>query len=471
VPRVRSGGAHRATLVTTWTVHLTGIEFIDDYSMEANGRNLSDTDPDRKRYSAIPEDFKGWGRGASLTGWDWEGSDNQERAACYRRGRPLHMRVRLRSSVAAPSARTFTLHVKSTVDGRGTLLTPGSVSVSWPAGSQEQIVPLISTGGALPNEGSRYQVRLTWEVSGIVPGGVIKRTTHKIFGIYEDPLDPIVSSATGAAQSPVTGSTKQRLDKLTELIGGAQRRFPTLSVSDIDRLIWRLHVHVNDSGPPHFDGKRSVAVRYGSGGPSVDWVDQWVMWLSAREWHRPGEKKSWNVGACISYVQWMKTILAAAGINSRRAWVLPKTTRLPNGSTVSLAANDLISFDNLTLGALEQKYTFSYSGLTYSAAVRLIDTPEGGVPTWENFEACLYYGGKLVPGAISTHRYPASVLSGRVGFADSLEVLRWWHSVSHGSFHRFMAWVSDTPWGCFDKDGTFYTSPYDIPAAKWLPVP
>jgi hypothetical protein len=200
-------------------------------------------------------------------------------------------------------------------------------------------------------------------------------------------------------------------------------------------------------------------------------VDQWVMWLSARVWRRPDEKSWWNVGACISYVQLMKTMLAAAGINSRRAWVLPKTTRLPDGSAVSLSANDLIAFDDLDLDAREQKHSFSYGGLTYHTAVRLIDNPDHGGTTYENFEACLYFGGKLVPGAIPTRRYPLSVLSGRVGFADSLAVLRWWHSVSHGSFHRFMAWVSDTPEGYFDKDGNFYASPYSIPAAKQLPVP
>src|SRR5262245_21514195 len=94
VPRVRSGGAHRAKLVTTWAVRVTGIEFIDDYPMEANGRNRNNTDPDRQHYTTIPEDFAGWGRGMPLAGWDWEGTDNRERAACYRRGQPIHMKVR-----------------------------------------------------------------------------------------------------------------------------------------------------------------------------------------------------------------------------------------------------------------------------------------------------------------------------------------------------------------------------------------
>jgi len=477
VPRVRSGGGHHAALVTAWRVHVTGIEFIDDYLMEANGRNRSNTDPDRQHYTNIPQDFEGWGRGMRLTGWDWAGTDNLERAACYHRQRPIHMKVRLRSSLPAPTARTFTLTVTPTVDGSTTLLTAGTATVNWPAGSQEEIVPLIATGGTLPNEVSRYHFQLTWSVHGITPGGTINRTNHKIFGIYEDPLDPAVSSASGSPQSPIDGLTKQRLDKLTVIIGGANRRFPTPSPSDLDRLIWKLCKTINDSGPPHFYGGRAEAVQYGGFGssfPSIDLVDQWVMWL---EGHKippdAGENpRPWNVGACISYAQLMKTMLAAAGINSRRAWVIPKTTLLPGGVTVSISANDVVNVDSYD-SSREQTRTIPYGGLNYTATVKLIDNPyPNGSPSWENFEACLYYGGKLVPGAIATSRYPASILSGHVGFPDALAVLRWWHSVSHGSFHRFMAWVASSPSKAFfDRDGNYYASPYSIPVHMRLPVP
>jgi hypothetical protein len=452
---------------------VTGIEFIDDYPMEANGRNLSGADPDRQHYSSIPEDFQGWGRGMQLTGWDWEGTDNLDRAACYHRQRAIHMKVRLRSSLPAPTARTFTLTVTPKVDGDTTVLADGSASVNWPAGSQELIAPMIALGGTLPNEVSRYHLQLRWSVNGITPGGTISRSTHKIFGIYEDPLDPNTSSMSGARQSPVDGLTKQRLDKLTVIIGGQNRRFPTLASADLDRLIWKLCQTINDSGPPHFYGPRSINVQYGAGGPLIDTVDQWVMWLEGRRIPPDAgvSARSWCVGACISYVQLMKTMLAAAGINSRRAWVIPKTTLLPGGSAVSLSNNDLIAFDDLDLDAKEQRHTFTVGGVTYNAAVRLIDNPDGTSPSWEYFEACLYYGGKLVPGAIPTHRYPAGVLSGRVGFSDALAVLRWWHSVSHGAFHRFMAWVSESPEGYFDRDGRFYDNPYRIPVALRLPVP
>jgi hypothetical protein len=459
--------------VTTWKVLITGIEFLDDYRMEANGANQSNTDPDRQHYSTIPEDFHGWGRGMPLSGWDWEGKDDLERAACYHRQRAVHLKVRLKSSRPAPSARTFTLTVTPTLDGDTKTLTDGTASVNWPIGSQEQIVPLIALGGTLPNEVSRYHLRLKWSVTGITPGGTIGRSNHKIFSIHEDPLDPDISSASGTVQAPVDGLTKQRLDKLTVIIGGANRRFPTPASSDLDRLIWKLCQTINDSGPPHFYGPRSINVQYGAGGPLIDTVDQWVMWLEGRKIPPDAgvSARSWTVGACISYVQLMKTMLAAAGINSRRAWVIPKTTRLPDGSTVSHSMDDLVAFDNLDLDAKEQSHAFHVGGKTYKAAVRLIDNPEGTSSTWEYFEACLYYGGKLVPGAIPTRRYPPHVLAGHVGFPDSLAVLRWWHSVSHGTFHRFMAWVSESPEGYFDRDGTLYASPYSIPVGKQLPVP
>ncbi len=471
VSRVRSGAAHHSALATTWQVRVTGIEFINDFPMEANGDNRSNTDPDRQRYTTIPENFRGWGRGAPLTGWDWEGADNLERAACYRRFAPVNMRVRLRSSLPAPTARTFNLEATPSVDGDASVLTAAVVPVSWPAGQQEQIVTVM-LGGVLPNGVSRYHLRLTWSVSLLTPGGRIGVTNHKIFGVYADPLDPDVSSATGSPQAPVTGLTKKRLDKLTRIIGGPNRTCPTPSQADINRLSWNLHVACNDETPPWFNGARPEFIKYGSGGPRVELVDQWVMWLASRTWSRPNEHAHWNAGSCIGHVQLMKTMLAGAGINSRRAWVIPKTTLLPNGTTRVITASDLIAYDNLDLAAREQAWTFTVGGVSYRAAVLLIDKPTPGGWTAEQFEACLHYDGKLVPGAIATSKYPPAVLSGRVGFSNALEVLRWWHSVAHGSFQRFMCWLAVSPgYAFFDRNGTSYGSPYDIPASLQLPVP
>jgi hypothetical protein len=75
-------------------VALATLEFLDDFSMEANGNNLSATPLDEIRYPAITVSFGGWGRGAPLSGPDWAGRDDLERAACYRQGQPRHRRLR-----------------------------------------------------------------------------------------------------------------------------------------------------------------------------------------------------------------------------------------------------------------------------------------------------------------------------------------------------------------------------------------
>lgn len=494
VSRVMSGGTHRSTLVTVWAVRVTGIEFTNDFPIRENGNNHSNKAPDAISYPKIKENFKGWGLGPYVVGWDWEGSDNLKRAACYHRQKPVSMRVRLHSSQPAPSPRTFTLQVEPTVsNGKPTGLTPGSVKVSWPSGSQEQIVE-VTTGGALPNEVSQYDLHLAWFVKELTisspegtpsagVGGLINRTRHTIYSIWEDPLNPSVSNKAGKKWFADTGLTKQRLDKLIQAIGGDKHRFPTATKADIDRLIWNLHHHVNSSSPPYFNGQRGVTISYGMDGPELDLLDQWVMWIPSRTWKRlPKAQPHWNFGACISYVQLMKTMLAIAGINSQRAWLYPKTTQWPNGEDVDWDDSDLLDLEDRDPDVEKyripkttpQEWPFPdpNTKLMSKATVRLIEKPgPHGTPFYEAFEACLYYDGKLVPGAIPPRRYPPDVLHDRVGFANAKELLRWWHSVKHGDFKRFMAWVSESPPAFFDKDGTYYSSPYKIPVSKQLPVP
>jgi hypothetical protein len=471
VPRVRSGARHRAVLVTPWTVRVTGIEFIDDYPMEANGNNLSNTDPDRQNYPTIPENFKGWGRGKPLTGWDWETKDNLERGACYRRLRPVHMKVRLRSSLPAPTARTFTLTATPTLDGIKTALTAGTASVNWPAGSQEQILSMIALGGTLPNEVSRYHLRLVWSVTGITPAGTINQANFKIFGIYDDPREPGDPTTAGIALSPIDGLTKQRLDKVTLAIGGSSRRFPVPSPDDLKKLVWRVGKHVNNSGPPHFYGGRDERVQYGSG-DYIKLIDEWVMWIEGtRLAPDSGEPaRSWCVGACITYAQLMKTMLASVGVQAVRAWVYPKTNRMPDGSTIGLTENDLVEIDGGPSPG-PQTHTFTHMGMTYDAEVKLVGQLEVTGPYLDNFEACLYYKGNLIPGAFPTHSYPSNVQNGGEGFPNAFSLFHWWQSIRQNGHPRFMVWYSSTPEGYFDRNGKFYSSPYDIPSSKWLPVP
>lgn len=477
VPRVRSGASHRATLATKWTVHLTGIEFIDDFPMEANGRNLSNADPDRQRYSTVPENFLGWGRGMPLSGWDWEGHDElAERSACYRRLGAVHMKVRLRSSLPAPTERTFTLTATPTLDGQSSTLSAGTASVTWPAASQEVIVPLIALGGTLPDEISRYHLHLTWATTGITPGGTIHQTNHKIFGLYDAPRDPDDGTTAGRALAPVTGLTRQRLDKVMLAIGGNNRRFTIRGPADLMKVVWHVGKQVNDSGPPHFYGGRNKFVSYGAfaGGPKIDLIDQWVMWIEGHSIPPdPGvPKKSWCVGACITYAQLMKTMLAAVGVQALRAWVYPKTELMPNGSRVKLKVSDLVQFEGGP-AVSPQQWSFTHDGLSYAAEVKLIGQPEATGPYVDNFEACLYYQGHLIPGAFATHTYPASVRTGGEGFPDAFSLFHWWQSVRQHGHPRFMLWYSDThsPRAYFDKRGKFYTDPYAVAPDDWLPLP
>jgi hypothetical protein len=485
--RVRSGATHRTTLTVPWSVTVTGIEFIGDYPMEADGSNDSDT-PDAFRYLEIKENFAGWGRGKELTGWDWEGRDNPKRPACYHREKPVSMRVRLHSAIPAPSFRNFVLEVAPALNGDKTLLTAGSVLVPWPSGSQEQIVT-VTTGGALPNEVARYDLHLSWSIKALVVfaagatpsvgvAGIISQTNHRIYCIFEDPLNPELSNATGKKLQPVTGLTAQRLDKLMLAHGGAHLRFPTQTDDDVNRLIWQVTVYVNDHSPPYFDNNRAAHVQYGIDGPSVEFIDQWVMWLTSRPGpDHPADMPHWNFGACITYVHLMKAMLAVAGINTRRAWLIPKSPVWPDRTKSEWDDSQLFTLDGVSGSRISggaQDWTFiADNGVEFHSFVRLIDRPDHGRAAGEAFEACLFYDGKLVPAAIPTSRFPPKAMHER-GFANPKDLLRWWHNVHHQGFQRFMAWVSeatrDHPLAFFDKDSNIYKSPYEIPKELRLPL-
>jgi hypothetical protein len=206
----------------------------------------------------------------------------------------------------------------------------------------------------------------------------------------------------------------------------------------------------------------------------VELIDEWVMWLNGRSIPPDPDplapNKPWNVGACITYVQLMKTMLASVGVQARRAWVYPKTNLLPDRSTITLTESDLVEIEGGPSVA-PQTHTFTHGGLVYATEVKLVGQPEPAGPYLDNFEACLYYNGNLIPGAFSTNQYPTSVQAGGVGFPNAFSLFRWWQSIRQRGHPRFMVWFSATPGGYFDRHGTFYSSPYAIDAANWLPVP
>jgi hypothetical protein len=464
---------------------VTAIEFIQDVYLSENGYNVSNTPPDSIQYRQIKENFHGWGRGVYLTGWDWQGTDNLERAACYIRLKPVVMKVRLRCDLPAPSKRTFTLVVTPSLDGDEKLLTPGTKSVDWPKGSKEQVVE-ISTGGALPDEVSRFGLLLTWSTKDVAisaadgttsPGvaGVINKSRHTIFSIYNLPREPWDNSEAGRDFYTDTGLTKQRLDKITLVIGGSKRRFSTAKASDLDELVWRVHQNVNDSSsPPYFNGDRSFKILYNlkpdktlkkqKAPIEIGQVDQWVMWADSGGGYN-GPSPHWNYGACITYIQLMKTMLATVGIHTRLAWVIPKTTQLPTVDTpITLSESDIVDFDTHT-DLPTQKHEFKgTSGLTWNAEVVLMERPEKG--GWEQFEGCLFFNNRFYPGAIPTTKLPDALQKSHLGFNSGIEVLRWWITVNHGKFERFMVWKAETPTLLFfDRDGGPHEDAYEIKKA------
>jgi hypothetical protein len=306
--------------------------------------------------------------------------------------------------------------------------------------------------------------------------GVINRARHTIYSTYEGPLDPEVSDAKGKTWFLDTGLTRQRMDKLTKVLGGESHRFPTWKDGDIDELVWKVHEHVsNSSNPPYFYGDRAINVRYGVDGPMLNLIDQWVMWLESRTWRRP-PVPHWNFGACITYIQLVKTMLAVAGVNAQRAWVHPATPLLPNGHIVQLSDDDLLDVEGGPGKYKPQIHEFiaARTKLSFYARVVLVDKPgPHGEAGYDQFEGCLYHGGKLYPGGFRIGHYPPEIRKSRAGFSSPKDVMRWWQGIKsdQGKFERFLAWRAEKPWLMFfDKDGKPYNSPYDIPPLQRLPL-
>jgi hypothetical protein len=505
VSRVRAGATHKSTLVTKWRVKVTGIEFVNDVYMSENGYNLSDRAPDAISYPQIKENFHGWGRGPHLTGWDWQGSDNLERAACYIRLKPVVLKVRLRCDIPAPSARTFVLVVTPTLNGDATLLSVGSKSVKWEKGSREQVLE-IATGGALPDEVARFELQLIWSLQDLAivtdDGsttsdsivGVIARSRHTIFSIYGLPKEPTDNSEAGKDYYFDTGLTKQRLDKLTHIVGGSKRRFQTASGSKLDELVWRVVQNVNNSpNPPYFYGDRSFKIHYNlkpaRGAKNkkpesieIGVVDQWVMWAPSGGGYN-GPFPHWNFGACITYIQLMKTMLAAVGVHARLSWVFPRTTQLPDvNDPVLIRESEVVDFDSHDRFLPTQKHEFVSKSKTEiiksEAEVVLIERPT--LSGWESFEGCLCFNKHFYPGAIPTSLYPLEIQNTNKGFNSGVDVLKWWITVKHQDpvthkyYDRFMVWkYQKTPTTTplfYDRDGIVYQNPYAIPHIDWLPI-
>jgi hypothetical protein len=122
-----------------------------------------------------------------------------------------------------------------TLNGDATLLTDGSKSVDWPKGAKEQVVE-ITTGSALPDEVSRFDLKLTWSIKDVAisaadgttsagVAGVITRSRHTIFSIYGLPKEPFDNTEAGRDFYTDSGLTKQRLRPKSICTRRQQRRF------------------------------------------------------------------------------------------------------------------------------------------------------------------------------------------------------------------------------------------------------
>jgi hypothetical protein len=411
-------------------------------------------------HSDAPGNLQWWAAGTKIASPEWGDNGNRNWRSCWTRNNPIAMRVKLIATTAGSVSGT--LEVTPKLDGSTAHLTPASVPFTYPAGAAEHWVN-IQPGGALPNEVGRYILALQWSITaGTVTFAGPNLTRHYIYGIYRQPLDPEYDSAspadTGAGhlttrdQGTLTG-TRKRLDHMMRLIGGSDRRHPVASQNDLIDMYWQLHKGINDTpgAPPYFNGVNSEVLTTGpdSSGTALSVEDNWLAFC-------PTSSPHWNDASCIGHVQLAKTMLAAVGLFSRRTWVFPHTTRLPDGTTVSFADSDYYCLGNHD-ASKKQSWTFTHNARSYVATPYLME-PES---SWEYFEACMLSpSGKFLTGGYNTSSNPASFRANK-GFNSAAELLRWWCNTSRPGFgRRFMCWIYDNEGTgethCWDVDGRHY---------------
>ncbi|MBN2195084.1 MAG: hypothetical protein JW751_19865 [Polyangiaceae bacterium] len=427
--------------------------------------------------------FQGWGQANAIHAPEWEGKEIY-RAAVYR-NRSVSVRVKLVIDSPSTSEIKGTLLSSPALDGDPTAVTGVNTDFTMPAGAKEVWVR-VDFGGKMPDEIGRYAFDATWSAigTGFTFGDQV--TKLRIYSVYDDPVQPNYDSDSDAdtgssARVPrdtVTG-TDQRIDKLMRVIGGASRRHASATSDDIIDIIWKLHVGINDVSPPYFDGRHDEHITNNGrdpGGVSYPLAQQWLMWVSPKANLAPDDDRDvyWNDGSCIGHVQLLKTMAASVGLFTRRTWVFPYTTKLPNGSTVAYADTDLYALGNYS-DTKVQTWTFpkvSPAGQspTIEATAILMEHDGGG----ENFEACCRSpNGRFLPGGYATSTITSPLFLSQRGFASALEVLRWWGRSTKKGFRRFQCWLGwetiPNPAGTspafvsvrryWDVDGNPYRSP------------
>ena len=461
-------------------------------------------------YPSSARNMQGWGIGAKMTGPWWERRRGGERV-CVRSGSEVTVRVRLALTSPARRAATGSLRVRPKLDRSSRHLKVKRVEFAVAAGAKAVDVD-VRLRGRMPREIGRFILQL--ELSGTVRGYRFVRTRarRRIYTVYDTPLDPDYDSrkrdddgSAGRVASPdtVTG-TPRRLDHLTKIIGPRTRRHACATVEDLEDLVWRIHLAINNSNPPYFDGGHARQISHNgrslrSGGKNLPVTDQWLMWVTSppNPDRGRGFDTYWNDASCIGHVQLAKTMLAAVGLFSRRCWVHPITSRLPKigepvtptwrghvlkpGGTLKLRDEDCYSTGTRD-DADRLQWKFPHAAANRPPIIAEPKLMERGA--YEDFEACLLSPtGRFLPGGFPTRQLPAHARKGK-GFASAIELLRWWCNTKRSDFgKRFMAWVGKdsqrvgsktfTVNSYYDVDGfEYYNHNYEeIRGAKELPPP
>ncbi len=427
-------------------------------------------------HGIAPGNLHWWSRGSKITTPEWGDNGKRNWRACFTRNQAIAMSVRLVAKAKADVKGTLT--VTPTLNGSSKVLTSATASFTYPAGASELWVN-ISPDGTLPDEIGIHDLVLNWSASGSgLRFGGPKRSVHKIYSIYGQPMQPGYDSAAVADtgrntltdEGTLTG-TRRRLDHFMSLIGG---RHKVATQANLVDLYWKVHVGINDTpgAAPFFDaGHDEHLTNDGTGsGTPLDLEDQWLAWVPSKSEVLRGPNPSpppatividannhWNDASCIGHAQLAKTMLAAVGLFARRTWVFPHTSRTPDGKTVTFADTDLYCLGSYNPAAKEQSWTFTHNGFPYKANPKLMEPDLA----WENFEACMLSPtGKFLTGGYATSSNPPEFRKNK-GFNSAAELLRWWSNTSRRGFgKRFMCWIYANKitreYHCWDVDGKHF---------------
>lgn len=467
------------------------------------GRVLTD-DQDRPRVVQCPR----FGRGAKITNAPSTVAGAQpgtQQAGCCRRGSKARLVIGLTKPprLAVDGDLLVTPQLR---DRSGATVRSGLKPVKQPFKSDVigKFLAVDIDLGTFPDEVGLFTLELAFQAKpGALKFNFTPVTTQQhVLCTWDTPLDPTVDAEKPAADT--LSGTHRRMGQLMSFL-------PAPS-TDVEDMLWRLHLGINDSRPPSFFNKLGVEITHNGDlkrflGPSglvnsgipFPLVEQWLMWT------RNTGSTPWNHAACAGYVQLLKTMAATLGINVRRTLVLPVTPQLPPArpgapkpsplpiSALPVETPMVIASAGLeVLSKLQTVNLVGLDGKTYEAHPALMEPNQSG----EFFEACgVTPAGKYLPGGFASARLEqtgvpnwtkgtsgakggADFTKAQRGFDSAVDVVRWWTgTTTRSGYQRFMCWVAienDKLKWCWDVDGVaFAANDYDRirDSGKQLPPP